>query len=155
MRNINVSVALIALSCIVLFATNCNSSSKDTEYREDLLSKSLPEQVLMLQQIKPEEAYQYWRIKLEDTINSQKLSDSEKAVIKPVLDYLTPELYEENCSEEISSRFNEITSSLQNTLKNEFGWSDAKIFKYFETIMTEAEYEEYLKRNDAEYLDEE
>ena len=86
--------------------------------------------------------------------NIVPLEKEEKKVIRPVRERMTVDLYRYSGTEENNS-FEELAEQTVATLKNEFGWDDYKVFKYFETILTEEEYNEYLKRISREDLLEE
>ncbi len=147
--------AFLVLIIAVAGCVNQNGNKEDENaFREDLLSKTIPEQVMMLQSLTPEDQYQYWIKKMDNTLASKNLSKEEKKVIRPVRERMTVDLYRYSGTEENNS-FEELAEQTVATLKNEFGWDDYKVFKYFETILTEEEYNEYLKRISREDLLEE
>lgn len=146
-------LVVFTVSFAVLFGCSFGNGEKNDEkaFREDLLSKTIPEQVMMLHSLTPEDQYQYWIKKMDNTLASKNLSKEEKNVIRPVRERMTIDLYRYSGTEECDS-FNELVEQTVATLKDEFDWDDYKLFKYFETILTEEEYNEYLKRNSREDL---
>lgn len=145
--NNTILATFIALSALVVSC--CNTETKTFPMREELLSKTLPEQVEMLQSLAPEEQFDFWKIKLNNTLASKSLSDEEKDLIRPLADALTPKAYQEEETPE-GKALKQLSEEISARLKNEYNWSDLKVFKYFETIMTEQEYDEYLKRINRE-----
>lgn len=135
---------------VSFFAVACNlfngSKGNNNPFREEIISKSLPEQTLYFQSLSPTEQCALMRNKLNDTLNSTNLTDEEKEIIRPLTDIITPELYQSNDGS-LNKAFEMMTESISSTLKDKYGWSDMKLFKYFETIMTEREFEEHVRRN--------
>ena len=140
---IDKSLKIVILYTFVVSCTNVSTASDDVAIREDIMFLSIPEQVHMIQTSTPEKQCEYWRYKIEDTLNSKYLSKTEKELIKPLLNYIIPEAYTENDTPTIIQEF---TDDLIITLVNKYKWDDQKLFKYLGTIMTEAEYTEYCKR---------
>lgn len=138
------TIKIVITSTLVVSCTNVSTPNVDVAIREDLVSLSLPEQVHMIQALTPEKQCEYWKYKIENTLSSKNLSKSEKELIRPLLDYITPEAYAEN---DTSAAIQEFTDDLTATLIKEYKWDNQKLLKYLGTIMTEAEFTEYCKRN--------
>lgn len=146
--------AILTIVAVVSSCSNVNGNRKGADekaLREDLLSKTLVEHVTMLQSLTPEDQYKYWLKKMDNTLSSKNLTKEEKKIIQPLMDKMSPIIYRYKDSEE-SRKYRDLTEQVANTLKSEFGWDDYKLFKYFETILTEEEYDEYMKRNNRENL---
>lgn len=76
--------------------------------------------------------YQY---KIKKDLKEKKLTRQERKILKEILDYCKPEIYE-NLSEN-QNRENEFVMKF-----DAIGWSEEEIFKYTMTVMTVNEFEE-------------
>lgn len=134
---------------LLFFAVSCNlfnvSNSSNQAFREEILSKSIPEQTLYFQSLSPTEQCALMSTKINNTLSSTNITEEEKMILRPLAGLLKPELYQLTDSP-LNNSFDSMVQQITSTLKNKYGWSDVKLFKYFETIMTEEEYDEYVLR---------
>lgn len=144
------SITLLLFLSILVFFSSCENKNKGIPVREELLSMSLEEQVNMLQSSSPDVVYQYYKLKLDNTLKSKNLTDKEKAVIRPLKDMLSVECFSDPESEEDRELILMI-ESIEKTLVEDFGWDEKKLYKYFETIMTEEEFDLYVKRQNIDW----
>ena len=129
---------------------SCNNESSGTPIRDELLSLSHQEQVSMLQSSPSDVVCKYYQLKLDNTLKSKSLTDKEKAVIRPLKDKLKVECYADSESQ-AGLELRVMIESIEKSLVEDFGWDEKKLFKYFETIMTEEEFDLYLKRNNIDW----
>lgn len=140
------------LTVAVICVGSCAESSEKNgivPIREEILTKTIPEQVEMFQALTPELRCDLWRVKMANTLASKNLTKEEKAVIKPLAALLTPKAYfDEDTSEGLALR--KAAEEAAGRLTKEYAWDELKLFKYLETFMTEQEYDEYLRRINRE-----
>ena len=144
--NYRLFIHIVTVAVICVSACAESTEKKDSSpIREELLAKTIPEQVEMFQALPPELQCDFWRLKIANTLTSKNLTKEEKAVIKPLAALLTPKADLEEETPE-GAALKGATEEAAGLLVKEFGWDELKLFKYFETFMTEQEYDEYLRR---------
>ena len=96
------------LTLAVICVGSCTESSEKNgivPIREEILAKTIPEQVEMFQALTPELRCDLWRVKMANTLASKNLTKEEKAVIKPLAALLTPKAYfDEDTSDGLALR---------------------------------------------------
>lgn len=129
---------LVLMTQVLLVGcVNNMTSSGDKPIREDIVSMSLPNQRAYVVSLTPEQRYELWKYKLEDTLTSMSLTKEEKAVISP--------LYKSLCVDSFTSGteqydlFAIMCTDVNKSLRDQFGWDDLKMFRFLETVMTEKE----------------
>lgn len=107
----------------------------DNLMRSELVEMSLPEQRSVFSSLEPEMKARLYQYKIKKDLKEKKLTRQERKILKEILDYCKPEIYE-NLSEN-QNRENEFVMKF-----DAIGWSEEEIFKYTMTVMTVNEFEE-------------
>ena len=137
------SILHLAVFILLLLLPSCLSEKGAT--RKDYVEGGFAYAKEVLHNSSPEEQYNLWLIKLDDTLASSNLTDDEKSVIKTLKDKLTPDMYRDDLSEDEQKQIEQANDSIEVVLINNYNWNEAKLFKYLGTILTEEEYNQCVK----------
>lgn len=136
------SFLLLICSFVLFIGCGQSSQKKGNPIREELVSLTPCELQDKLNMLPAEDLCEYWRYKMDNTLNSKNLTKEEKDVIRPLASLLTKEHYEDDAPANDTSLIDQITIEL----KEKFGWNDEKLYKYLGTVLTEEELEENIRR---------
>lgn len=113
----------------------------DTLSRKDLLINiPIQKQIKLSKQLSPDIQSQLWLTKINDTLDSQALTEDEKGEIETLIPFLSPDYFAEK---------NDILSTkcedLNHAMTTKYGWSEEKVFLYLGNFYTQKEYDIIVK----------
>lgn len=153
MKRAHVFFAMVAAVCGICSCANSGKSAGkpdgqaekeiivlDTLTRADIIRLPIEEQTQVMGEVTPEKKAELFRYKLTKDLESGSLNGKETALIRELLDGLSPKIYTDSTAK---AEFKELGNGIVAKLRDECGWDDIKIAQYTETIMTAAECEEH------------
>lgn len=137
--------SLFCLTSCAISRTSVEEDFKvnDTLTRSQLVNFPVNEQVSLFVELPPEMKCKLYRYKIEQELSGRDLSYGEKCWLKRLLNFVTPEFYEDNRTD----RFESFKKRFSKTMIEEYGWTDREFFLYTETIMTSKEYNLSIQNN--------
>ena len=99
--------------------------------------------------LSPEEKADLWKLKIQDTLESEDLSEEEKNLIRDFSDILNENCYEGDTAQSHEAR--EKGENLEQTLIEKFGWDEKKLFHYMGIVLTDAEIAVYNEKHGTDF----
>lgn len=142
----------IACTVILVIAVSSCKQKKDSsaeEIRTELISKDFIALDEYVKNLSPEEKADLWKLKIQDTLESDNLTEEEKAAIRDYSDILTKACYEGDTAQSHESC--EKSENLEQTLIDKFGWDEKKLFHYLGIVLTDAEIAVYNEKHGTDF----
>ena len=142
----------IACTVILVIAVSSCKQKKDSsaeEIRTELISKDFIALDEYVKNLSPEEKADLWKLKIQDTLESENLTEEEKAAIRDYSDILTKACYEGDTAQ--SHELCEKSENLEQTLIEKFGWDEKKLFHYLGIVLTDAEIAVYNEKYGTDF----
>ena len=99
--------------------------------------------------LSPEEKADLWKLKIQDTLESDNLTEEEKAAIRDYSGILTKACYEGDTAQSHESC--EKSENLEQTLIEKFGWDEKKLFHYLGIVLSDAEITVYNEKHGTDF----
>lgn len=140
---------ILTILCLTLSFTISYAQSAKPDYlldgslmRSELVKKDILQQKAIFASLTPESCYQLWVTKFADNLRSDNLEKGEKAVMRFLYDFISPDVYAPSTTE-AKETFKNIIETAKDILQQFYDWPPSKIYRYLYTFMTEEEIEEY------------
>lgn len=138
----------VAFAVLVLVGSCANRSGVQTGEKDIVLNDTLTRSALVkmdvltqhnvFSDLSPEKKYELYDYKLKSDLESSKLTDAEKQILRDLRKHLSVKVYSDA---DAGDEFRNYGKSVEQKLREECGWDDEKMFIYTETIMTAEEAE--------------
>lgn len=113
----------------------------DTLTRAELVTMDVLTQHNIVSDLTPEKKLELYDYKLQKDLASGTLNDEEAALMKDLRAHMNVHIYADKAAKD---EFNAYAKTIEEKLRNDYGWDDRKMFQYTETIMTAEEAEPVL-----------
>ena len=147
-----VLIYLICLTLATLTLVSCKQkkgSSANDGIRTELVSMDFIALDEYVKNLSPEEKADLWKLKIQDTLESDNLTEEEKAAIRDYSGILTKACYEGDTAQSHESC--EKSENLEQTLIEKFGWDEKKLFHYLGIVLTDAEIAVYNEKHGTDF----
>lgn len=163
MKKVNLMLTMLAVAGALCGCANTgkkagkeNAEEKDiivldTLTRDGLIALPIDKQTEVLGKVTPETKAELFRYKITEDLKSGSLDRKESALMKEMLELVSPKIYSDSTARE---EFSAAAQAIAEKLKSECGWDEGKLFQYTGTVMTAAESDKFIeeaRKKEAEW----